>query len=340
MNVQRFAIRLAVGLLAVGVMAAQAEEVPQAFTDKALYLVIELSGGTKAKRYPVRYSPTPPNLKDDACRTTEMWFRLIPPGTFMMGSPDTEFGRHHPSEDLHQVTLTKPFYMGIFEVTQKQWRLVMGRKFWPFWNGPNYYKGDLRPVEWVSYETLRGAKLGAQWPAHNKVDASSFFGTLRAKTSLMADLPTEAQWEYACRAGTATSLNSGKDLTATVPCPNLAEVGRWQEEGKDPPFLNDFRDADGSYLGRHTKVGMYKPNVWGLYDMHGNVSEWCLDWWQAPLGTAAVTDPQGAKWGRYRVFRGGCFCNDMTSCRSASRSCYRPGSHGWVGFRIVILPAP
>ena len=293
-----------------------------AFTGAALYLVVDLSGGTGAASYPVRYAAAPPDLNDDTCRTTELWLRLILPGTFMMGSPAAELGRQS-NEDLHQVTLTAPFYMGVFEVTQKQWQLVMGTT-------PSQDLGDTRPVEQVSYNMIRGTINGAQWPAHNQVDATSFFGVLRAKTSLVADLPTDAQWEYACRAGTATALNSGKDLTNIYTCPNMAKVGR---------YYYNKGDGKGGY-SQHTKVGMYQPNAWGLYDMHGNVWEWCLDWWVANLGTAAVGDPKGAASGSTRIQRGDCYSSYAIGCRSACRGVNTPSGINFpVGFRACVLPS-
>ena len=131
----------------------------QAFSPAAQYLVIDLSGGPDTARYPVEYTNQPPDLDFDTCRTKELWLRLIPAGTFMLGSPSDEMGRGK-DEDLHQVTLTQPFYIGIFEVTQRQYDLVMG-------NNPSDFKGAMRPVTKLSYNTLRGSSAGAQWPANN-----------------------------------------------------------------------------------------------------------------------------------------------------------------------------
>jgi formylglycine-generating enzyme required for sulfatase activity len=316
----------------------------------APYLVIDLSGGKDAEDFPVRFSADPPDLDADTCRTTEIWFRLIPAGTFKMGSPDTEFGRY-ANEYLHQVTFTQPFYMGVFELTQKQYALVTGED-------PSTHKGDTRPVESVSYDTLRGASKGSQWPANNNVDDTSFFGILRAKIGLTADLPTEAQWEYACRAGTTTALNSGKEIISKGECPNMAELGRYAYNGgrKGPS------DGKGGYGENHTKVGVYLPNAWGLYDMHGNVKEWCRDGFTDNLGilavtgpggvptkegmgayadgTISVTDPKGPAVRNLRILRGGDYFN--SACSSAYRSKKNaPGSclanHG---FRVCIIPSP
>ena len=315
----------------------------QAFTGAYPYMVVDLSGGETVSKYPVRYSATPPDVTKDECRTTELWLRLIFPGTFMMGSPEEELG-HSGYEALHKVTLTKPYYIGVFEVTQKQYQLIMGKT-------PSNNKGDTRPVEYVSYNDLRGSVNGASWPVSNQVDEDSFFYVLRAKTSMLFDLPTEAQWEYACRAGTNSALNSGKDLTDLTTCRNMNEVGRYN---------GNYNDGRGGYSGGHTKVGSYLPNAWGLYDMHGNVWEWCLDRWQNwyadVYSTNAVIDPKGAVSGSYRAKRGGGYnrSNSISSdvyygyyggaiyCRSASRSCVTctPGNcFGDSGFRIVCLPA-
>ena len=291
-----------------------------AISGAAPYVVIDLSGGDSATSYPVRFSAIGPDLANDTCRTTELWLRLILPGTFMMGSPSSELGRQS-NETQHQVTISKPFYIGVFELTQKQWQLVMGTT-------PSDYKGDTRPVEKVSYNMIRGATLGAAWPSHRQVDSDSFLGKIRARTSLTIDLPTEAQWEYACRAGTTTALNNGKNLSSTESCPEMDEVGR---------YSYNRSDGKGGYSSYHTKVGSYAPNAWGLYDMHGNVFERCLDWY-GNYTTGAQTDPVGATSGVHRIFRGGTWYYGAVLCRSAWRESndYRGD---FVGFRpVMILP--
>jgi formylglycine-generating enzyme required for sulfatase activity len=328
MNTQGLTRLLAATLLAAAAAAttaqAQARGAPAA---KAAYMVIDLSGGSDAAKYPVSYSAEPPDLDFDTCRTKELWLRLIPAGTFMMGSPANELGRRN-HETQHQVTLTQPFYIGVFEVTQKQWELVMG-------TNPSQHRGDTRPVDRVSYDMIRGKTAGARWPADNGVDADSFFGRLRARTALLADLPTEAQWEYACRAGTTTALNSGKNLTNAAQCPNMAEVGR---------YAHNRNDGKGGFTVAHTKVGMYKPNAWGLYDMHGNVFECCLDWYNGDYGAAPATDPKGAESSAEskRVWRGGGSASTHTAekARSATRQVVLKHNEGGVhdGFRAAIQP--
>ena len=288
-----------------------------AISGAAPYIVIDLSGGANAASYPVRFSAAGPNLDDDTCRTAELWLRLILPGTFKMGSPTTELG-WSSSETLHSVTISKPFYMGVFETTQKQYQLVMGTT-------PSNYRGDTRPVECVSYNDIRGILVGANWPSHGQVDADSFLGKIRARTALNIDLPTEAQWEYACRAGTTTALNNGKDLENTSQDAAMAEVGRYNYNKSD---------GKGGYTSGHTKVGSYRPNAWGLYDMHGNVWEWCLDWY-GNYSSGAVSDPVGEASGSYRVQRGGGYSSDAYDCRSAYRDYSYPSSRNYNnGFRL------
>lgn len=137
----------------------------QAISDGAKYLVIDISGGTNAVTYPVAYTSTPPDVTTDTCRTEELWLRLVLPGTFMMG----ETAKQHP------VRLTRPYYIGVFELTQKQWALISGS------TNAICYSGDCRPVDSVSYNMIRGTTLGAQWPKSDDVDAGSFMGILRSK---------------------------------------------------------------------------------------------------------------------------------------------------------------
>ena len=259
-----------------------------------LYLVVDLSAGADAASYPVSYLPdVPAGGWTDEYKTTKLVLRRIEAGTFIMGNA--------PTDESYRVTLTKPFYCGVFEVTQKQWSLVMG-------SNPSYYEGDKSPVEGVSYNAIRGSSSGAQWPESNAVDSSSFLGKLRARTGLDFDLPTEAQWEYACRAGTATTYSYGDS-------------------------------ADGNYMwyvdnsSSTHEIGTKLPNAWGLYDMHGNVWEWCLDWY----GTLAYsTNPKGSSSGSYRVFRGGSWGNGAVSCTSSDRSFDGPSfSNYYYGFRLV-----
>ena len=290
------------------------------------YLVIDLSGGSAATNYPVSYlSAVPVGGWTDDYKTTKMVFRRIPAGTFTMGSPTNELGRSS-DETQHQVTLSQGFYVGVFPVTQREWERVMGS--WPsYFNNATYR--DARPVEQVSYDDIRGSSAGAGWPANGIVDATSFMGTLRAKTGLAFDLPTESQWEYAGRAGTTTALNSGYNLTNVNSDANMAAVGRYWYNGGSGYTQN------GDTTVGTAKVGSYLPNQWGLYDMHGNVWEWCQDWYGTYPGT--VIDPKGATTGSARVFRGGSWGYDAGGCRVANRGYCDPGFASYiVGFRVVL----
>ena len=287
------------------------------------YLVVDLSGGTSATRYPVTaLSAVPQGGWTEEYKTEKLVLRLIRPSSFTMGSPTDELGRGD-DETPHEVMLTKPYYMGVFEITQRQWELVMG-------SNPSSFKGNDRPVENVSYDMICGASQGALWPNSSTVDATSFIGRVREKTGLEGlDLPTEAQWEYACRAGTETSLNSGMDIMGdTVSDVNMKQVGR---------YSGNVIDGKGGYADHQTAVGSYQPNAWGLYDMHGNVWEWCRDRYGAyPTGSETV-DPVGAPVGTSDfVIRGGGWNVPPSYCRSAKRfGSYASSSiFNFIGFRL------
>ena len=228
----------------------------------------------------------------------------IKAGTFTMGSPKGELGRNY-DEIQHQVTLTKDYWLGKFEVTQAQYEAIMG-------NNPSYFKGGNRPVEEVNWEEAKAFcnKLNERYAG--KLPAGYRF-----------DLPTEAQWEYACRAGTTTALNNGTNLTSEFgKCSNLNEVG-WYDKN------NEYG---------HNAVGQKRPNNWGLYDMHGNVSEWCRDW-HAYSYTGDATDPTGPTSGSERVYRGGCWSLYASCCRSANRGGYSPDRRmSSCGFRLALVP--
>ena len=260
---------------------------------EAAYLVVDISGGYTAESWPHRISESGPDVGNDACRATELWLKFVPAGKYRMGSPESEVGRG-TREVAHQVTLTKGFYIGVFELTRKQYKLIAGTV-------PASSDDDLCPVTKVTFDSLRGTSAGANWPADDEVDAGSFMGILRAKTGLRFDLPTEAQWEYSCRATTTTAFNNGKNLDDDDL--NLFEIAYYNANASAPQ-----------------KVGSLAPNAWGLYDMHGNVWEWCLDWYTNDLGTAPVTDPVGLATGYEKTLRGGSFNDEKSACRSAYRA--------------------
>ena len=321
---------------------------------QAMYMVVDLSGGPSATSYPVTYRAKPPSggFNTDEYKTTKLVLRRLEPGPI-------------PTRDA---TITKHFYVGLFEVTQRQWELVMGTR-------PSYFRNDLyystRPMDHASYDRIRGSSLGSQWPASNAVDADSFLGKLRARTGQDFDLPTEAQWEYACRAGTTTDFNNGRNLTTCWERKTghedsaMNEVGRYAYNGGEHPSGAEHTIwADLNYytpFGYCTTewgtaaVGSYRPNAWGLYDMHGNVTEWCLDGGNGHLmfdnndydeGLAPLSgnDPVGLSiTNSVRVMRGGCWGTYADFCTSSYRGDHGPSSWGEFypdsvgcnGFRLV-----
>ena len=250
------------------------------------YLLVDLSGGPAALQYPVsRIATLPPGGWSDLHKRDILVLKELPPGRFRMGAKRTEMGADFANEWYEgddEVTLSHGFAIGVFEVTQRQWERVMG-------TAPSAFKGETRPVESVSYMALRGDKKGLGWPVSDNVDPDSFVGRLRERTGLPIDLPTDAQWEYACRAGTATQLGTGKDITGVRVCPNVAETARYA-------FNTD--DGKGGGFREHVAVGSYVPNRWGLYDFHGNVAEWCLDRWGNNPRSGERADPKGPSGGR------------------------------------------
>ncbi len=281
------------------------------------YMILDLND------YSVSYLDDVPSCGwTDEYKTEKLVLRYIPAGSFVMGSPEDELGRRD-DEKQHKVTLAKPFYMGIFQVTQKQYELITGMN-------PACYKGEMRPVEYVSYYMLRGREKGSRWPENNLVDEYSFLGILRAKAGLEFDLPTEAQWEYACRAGTNTAWNNGTNSTNAEKDPELDKLGRYRFNGG---VCNESDELIG-----HSAVGSYLPNAWGLYDMHGNVWELCLDWYGEYTNDEA-RDYKGAQSDCLCVLRGGSWLNFSYVCRSAYRNNYCDPVNAYLnnGFRVALV---
>jgi formylglycine-generating enzyme required for sulfatase activity len=220
-----------------------------------------------------------------------MGFVLIPAGPFMMGSPDADSEALDLEKPAHQVTISQPFYLGKYPVTQAQWEAVIG-------TNPSQFTGDPNcSVERVSWE-----------------DVQEFIRGLNAKEGdAIYRLPTEAEWEYAARAGSTTAYSFGDDPR------QLDEYGRYRDNSGDQTH----------------PVGQRKPNAWGLYDMHGNVWEWVQDWYGA-YAPEPVTDPRGPSSGSSRVFRGGSWGTGAGRCRSAFRGSGAPGDRGSdLGFRLL-----
>lgn len=222
--------------------------------------------------------------------------KLITAGTFTMGDAK---GSRTGDETPHKVTLTQPFYLGVTEVTNAQWKVVMGEV-------PSKWKDEDLPVGRVSWDEAEAfcAKLSSL-PAERSAGR-------------VYRLPTEAEWEYACRAGTSTTYSFGDDASL------LGDFAWFEDENREH---------------RAHAVGQKKPNAWGLYDMHGNVWEWCSDWYgDYPRGS--VTDPLGASSGKDRVKRGGSCYYLPFGCRSATRDSRAPSYRNPdIGFRLALSPS-
>jgi len=266
----------------------------------AFYVAIQAYNGSQSSGYS--------NIEHFTIRSESytnsigMTFILLPTGTFMMGSPSDEPSRNKHNENQHQVILTQPFYMQLTEVTQAQWEAVMG-------SNPSYFSGcPTCPVEHVTW-----------------YDVQTFIRYMNARGEGTYNLPTEAQWEYAARAGSTTAFyNGGFTPDVSGYDPNLDVIG-W------------YRYNSG--YETHP-VAQKTPNVWGLYDMSGNVWEWCRDWYSDSyydLGT--MIDPTGPSSGLYRVVRGGSLGEFPSCCRSAYRNGFIPDvENGGTGFRLMRQP--
>ena len=248
------------------------------------------------------------SLKLDLRDGVSMELVLIPAGKFIMGSPASEVGPESNEGPQHEVRISQPFYMGIFEVTQAQYRMVMDKN-------PSDPKDDNHPVNDVDWH-----------------DAVEFCSKLSAKTGRNFRLPTEAEWEYACRAGTQTRYSFGDNDAYLHKHGNYCDISN----------TSNWSWQDTLHDDRHDKtapVGSYKPNAFGLYDMHGNVLEWCSDSYAESYADAGSVDPQGPSSGGYRVLRGGDWLRKSEVCRSAQRFWSGPSYEDVAkGFRVVLVP--
>jgi len=222
-----------------------------------------------------------------------MDFVLIKPGVFTMGSPDDEQGRGGDEGPQHYVTISDLFYLGKYAVTQAQWQAIMG-------DNPSSRRGDPYPVEHVSHH-----------------DCQEFCKKLSAKTGKTVRLPTEAEWEYACRAGSTTRFCHGNSDNA----------------------LGAFAWCYDNNVGEVQAVGRKSPNQWGLHDMHGNICEWCEDWYDSEYYKDCLRmNPRGPGYGVARVLRGGAWSYVAQYCRAASRNSSEPSNRsGYYGFRCALV---
>jgi sulfatase modifying factor 1 len=272
-----------------------------------------------------------------------MKLTLIKAGEFLMGSPEDDKDASDDEKPQHRVRITRPFYLGVHEVTRGQFRRFVdeagyqteaekdgkggygwneeAKKFEQnpryAWLNPGFDQTDEHPVVNVSWN-----------------DAVAFAGWLSRKEGKTYRLPTEAEWEYACRAGTTTRYFSGDDAEG------LAEVGNVADgtaKAKYPDWTRAIAAQDGFVYT--SPVGRYRPNAWGLYDMHGNVREWCWDWYDKDFyKSSRVDDPAGPLQAADRVIRGGGWDGDPRGCRSANRDGSASGRRIiFLGFRLALV---
>jgi len=232
-----------------------------------------------------------PTLTLDLGKQATMKLALIPAGKLLMGSPGDEAGRDEDEGPPREVIISQPFYIGVHEVTQGQYEAIMGAN-------PSKFVDAAKPVESVSWE-----------------DAVEFCRRVSRRTHQPVALPTEAQWEYACRAGSKTRFGFSDD---------------------DRQLSTYARYGQGAEAGT-AAVGSKKPSAWGLHDMHGNVWEWCADWYASSYVNAATQDPTGPLSGQWRVLRGGSWANTWEGCRCAARNKSTPDvRYNGLGFRVVV----
>lgn len=254
-------------------------------------VVIFVLLASRTAREPPRVYP--PTMTDPA---SGVEFILIQPGTFDMGTPLSESGRE-PQEVRHRVTLTRPFYLGRYEVTEAQWTRIMDRN-------PSQFQGcPSCPVERVSL-----------------YDVEAFIERVNERSGGSFRLPTEAEWEFACRAGGSAPFGNRSTLSSRD-----ANI-----DGTHP-----YDAPKGSARGQTIPVGYFPPNAWGLYDMSGNVWEWVQDW-HCPYPSGPATDPVGRCDSEYRVIRGGSWKFDGARARCGLRYTHRPQDSGYsLGFRLA-----
>jgi len=258
---------------------------------------------------------------NEVTNTIDMKLVLIQAGKFKMGSPVKEL--HREDDELeHEVAITRPFYMGVYEVTQSQYQKIMGAN-------PSFYSADgggkqrVAKKDTADYPVERVA-----WP-----DAVEFCKKLSAKEGKTYRLPTEAEWEYACRAGGATPFHGSTKNPGDKFNSNLGNINGLS-------YSSYGSEVSGPFPRATVKVGEYSEyaNAFGLFDMHGNVQEWCTDWYAADYYKSSPKDnPRGPAEGTERVLRGGAWPSSAKACRAAARNKLAPDEKSWTnGFRVVL----
>ena len=262
---------------------------------------------TEGKKTPLLQKKTSasdgPNQGDIVTNRIGMKLAYIPAGDFMMGSHEGASNE----KPVHKVTISQGFYMGVTEVTQTQYKAVMG-------SNPSHFKGDNNPVERV-----------------NRDEAMAFCRKLSQSDGKIYTLPTEARWEYACRAGSTTEYSFGSDES------ELHKFANYCDKSNTTGYAWQDKQHDDGY-DKTAAVGSYRPNSLGLYDMHGNVWEWCTDWFdESYYSQSGAVDPENTQSTGFHLLRGGNWRNWASVCRSATRFRLKPGTRSnSAGFRVVI----
>jgi len=290
--------------------------------------VMDIDLETKAVAYYPSVDSLPGGgLANNKYRTTHLVMKKVRAAgqTFHMGSPTDESTYRNSNETLHAAALTNDYYLAIYETTRKQFAL-MGCEVHPTYGAQDTpYTGDdpdQAPIGRILYNNLRGSVGdGIDWPSTGST-VGGYLATIRAATGLDLDLPTEAQWEFACRAGTTTAIYTGKGNTA-----------EWNNSDVEP--IAWFSGTSGNIV--HA-VGGKQPNGWGFYDMYGNVWEWCLDWYAAyDTSVSPVVEPEGPSSGTERVLRSSWWQEGSKRMRSAARAGQAPGTGDTkYGFRLCL----
>ena len=304
------------------------------------YMVVDPALKGQARFY-ASAEAVPLGVSNEIYKTEKYLMRRIHAANvrWRMGSPANESNRE-TKETLHSVTLTEDYFMSVYPVTQAQWRFL-GRAIQEWSEKPaftNRADSAIRPVNDVNYEEMRGSDKGSKWsPAVSPevghlVDSASYLGKLREATGFMFDLPTHAQWEYACRAGTSYALGNetfayaGKEISRTKA---MMDYG-W--------FASNSTNEESGVIETHP-VGLKRPNAWGLYDMLGNVMCLCLDWYMSPMPSEHQVDPMGGpirSSGTYHVCCGAAYSDEIASMRAANYVAGSTGAHySYYGLRVV-----